>query len=276
MATQDIQTSLYNGKYSVKFQSKAHRYYIDGQPKIGVTTILGKVLAKPQLMLWPLNMAIAYMREHIDYTETYTGRDIELLLESAYKAHSVRRDKGSDTGSIVHDLAEKRLQGHTFTIKEIADLPSEVALALGAFEGFMSKAKPKTIATEQIVYSPTLGYAGTYDSILEIDGKIYLVDLKTTNAGRSAPAGVYPENFLQLGAYAYAYEEQRLYEKGIGVTKLKELDDLMIISAKKDGKLHTKTASELGLSLLDCIVAWEHVVSVYYMLNGLDQKLATA
>lgn len=272
MATQDIQTSLYNGKHRVIFKVKAHRYYIDDEPRIGVTTVLGKVLAKPQLMLWPLNMAMAHMRENIVPTVRYTGTWIDTELEKAYKAHSVRRDKGSDTGSIVHGLVEEILTTGD-NEQSYPDASEEVRLAIGAFQNWFRLVQPTTVAVEQVVFSEALGYAGTYDSILELDGKTYLVDLKTTNAGRTAPAGIYPENFIQLGAYAYAYEEQRKYEEKHGGSKLKELDDLMIISAKKDGKLHTKSASELGLSVMECARLWEYVLSLYDNLNQLGQKL---
>ena len=52
-----------------------------------------------------------------------------------------------------------------------------------------------------------------------------LGDIKTTNASRQAPLGVYPEMFLQLGAYANAHLEE---------FPLEEIDDLAIIRVGKD------------------------------------------
>lgn len=266
MATEDIQTSLYNGKHSVEFRAKAHRYYIDKKSRVGVTTVLSKVLSKPALMLWPLNTAIKHLENLVP---NITLADLEI----AAKAYTVKRDAGSDTGSIVHSLVEQRLVGREFTVAEIGEFPAEVALALGAFEGWYWKTQPKTIAVENVVYSETLEFAGTFDSILEIDGKVYLCDLKTTNSSRTSPTGVYPENFIQLGGYAYAYEEQRLFEEANGGTELRKIDDLMIISAKKDGHLHTKTASELGLKIDHCMDLWECVFTLYNSLGNLGKAL---
>ena len=42
--------------------------------------------------------------------------------------------------------------------------------------------------------SEKLGYAGTLDRVITIDGKTYLVDIKTSNS-------IYPSYWLQLAAY---------------------------------------------------------------------------
>lgn len=269
MATQDIKTTIYNGKHTVDFRSKAHRYYIDGRPIMGVTTVLGKVLAKPQLMLWPLNMAMAYMRNNLVPFTDYSAEWIELTLEKAYKAHLVKRDHGSDTGTEAHGMVEEYLGG----MQPGSGHSQEAQNAFNAFQGWFEKVRPQVVGVEQVVYSEKLGYAGTFDSILEIDGKVYLVDLKTTNSSRIAPSGVYPENFFQLGAYAHAYEEQRLYERENGGTMLRAIDDVMIVSAKKDGHLDTKTGADLGMTVMECARLWEYTLFLHNNLAQLGQKL---
>lgn len=237
---------------------------------------MGRVLAKPGLMLWPLNMATKYIRENAYWNEVAGAFEVtELILGDAQKAHIKRRDAGADTGTQVHALVEKRLsQNVPFQPSEIALLTSEVALALGAFEVWMEKAKPNTIAVEQIVFSEEYGYAGMYDSLLEIDDKVYLCDLKTTNSSRTAPDGIYPENFIQLGAYYLAYEEQRQYElSNDGYTVLKPIDDLMIISCKKDGRLNVGTASQYGFNILDCMTMWLSTLNLFESLGKLTSKL---
>lgn len=268
MANTDIDTTIYNGLHNVKFRNGNHRYYIDGAPKPGVTTIMGKVLAKPDLMLWPLNMAMKHLEPKVP---TITAQD----LADAREAHIKRRDAGADTGTMVHSLVETflDLQKDHLTMHDISADNPEVTAAMGGFERWHATAKPKTIAIEQIVYSDLFEFAGTFDSILEIDGKVYLCDLKTTNASRSAPKGVYAEYFIQLGAYYYAYEEQRQYELAHGGTDLVKIDDLLVLSCKKDGRVDTQSASELGLTLEICMKLWENTFFLYRGLSDIKQKI---
>jgi hypothetical protein len=276
MANQDIQTTLYNGKHSIIFKNGTHRYYVDTFQKQGVTTIMSKVLAKPGLMLWPMNMALKHLESKLP---TITIED----FAAARKAHIEQRDKGAGVGTIVHAVVEHYLAApHITTHKHLSDLginsdspeyTKEVLLALQGFEAWHDQTQPETIAIEQIVYSASKDYTGTFDSILRINGKNYLVDLKTTNASKDAPKGIYAENFVQLGAYLYAYEEQRQYELTHGGTKLVEIDDLMVLSCKKNGTVHTLTASEVGLTTEDCSSLWVSTLFLYEKLVNVKNKI---
>lgn len=266
MANKDIEISLYHGKHSVLFKNGSHRYYVDGKPKTGVTTIMGKVLAKPGLMLWPLNMALTHLQNKLP---TLTQAD----LDEAATAYIKRRDAGADAGTIVHDLAEKLLLHQSIDLTEYVD-KSDVMAAYAAFKAWVDELQPEVMAAEQVVYSPAKDYTGTYDSILKIGDKTYLCDLKTTNASREAPHGVYADYFIQLGAYLYAYTEERMYElQHFGISKLVPINDLMIISCKKDGSLHTKTASEIGLSLDACKKMWLATLLLYRQLDKTKKML---
>jgi hypothetical protein len=268
MANQDSETTIYGGLYQVLFKNNSHRYFIDGEPKPGVTTIMSKVIAKPQLMLWPLDMAMRYL------TSLLPGHITTNDLEEAQKAHLKRRDAGGQTGTIVHGYAEDLLSGRPFSL---ADESEEVVRAMEAFRSWHDSVKPRVIEVERVVYSRAFDYAGTLDSILEIDGKVYLCDLKTSNASREAPNGVYADNFIQLGAYLGAYEEERSFELDtLGKTDLVEIDDLMVISCRKDGKLNTCTASELNLSPSDCIDLWYSTFRLHKGLSRLKTQLAGA
>ena len=132
---------------------------------------------------------------------------------------------------------------------------------------------PEVLNVEEVIYSDAFKYAGTYDCMLKVEGKNYLCDLKTTNASRKAPNGVYAENFVQLGAYAFAHEEQRQYEEANGGTNLVKIDDLMVISAKKDGKLDIVTATDLGLTVEECGEMFKRVMNLYSFMQYVTNKL---
>lgn len=276
MANKDTTTTIYNGNHTVKFQNGSHRYYVDGKPRQGVTTIMSKVLAKPGLMLWPLNMALRHIRENIEQVDQGLWQLSESDLDDAAKAHAVKRDAGADTGTEVHALVERLLLGEHFNDLIDEAKSEEVKVAISAFDSWKRTHRPKVVAVEQVVYSEDFGFTGTFDSILKLDGVTYLCDLKTTNASKSAPQGVYAENFIQLGAYYLAYNEQRSFEiSDMGKSQLAKIDGLMVISCKKDGKLDVVTNADVDVSLDDAAYLWGCVLGLYSKLNTINKALTT-
>lgn len=250
-------------RYKIVDDLKAAKPKILQKPK-GVTTILSKVLAK-DLMGWAVSCAVDYLAEKLP---VITQQD----LDEAAKAYTVKRDSGANTGTEAHALVERFLKGGSDTAQKDNHSP-EAWNAYMAFLKWYNSVKPEVINVEEVIYSQEYGYAGTYDCMLRIDGKVYLCDLKTTNASRTAPQGVYPENFLQLGAYALAHDEQREYEEHNGGSNLLPVEGLMVISCKKDGKLDIVTETDLGLTLDDCKLMFKKVVNLFTFLNFASDKL---
>lgn len=249
MASEVIERDLYSGMvhmvHNPLARGRAPRYKVtmesgETKPK-GVTTVLSKTLAK-DLMQWAADMAADYLREKLP---VITEED----LQAAAKAYTVKRDSGASTGTEAHALVETYLKGQPVSL---AGSSEEAKNAYEAFVKWFEEATPTVIGVEEVIYSVEHQYAGTYDCLLEIDGVNYLCDLKTTNASRKAPNGVYAENFVQLGAYARAHEEQRVFEESQGGTKLVPIGGLMVISAKKNGKMDIATNGDLGLTVEEC------------------------
>lgn len=135
---------------------------------------------------------------------------------------------------------------------------------LEKFKEWYYKSGAKPLAVEQVVYSRANEVAGTFDALFEIDGKIVLVDFKTNSVSRDAPQGVYPEALLQMGAYSLAYRE----ETG------KPIDNLMVVNiSKKDGKIRTLSASDLGVSVEDCEQGFKNLLEVYRLHNKLTNYI---
>tara|TARA_Y100000593_G_scaffold95130_1_gene200445 strand:- start:14841 stop:15356 length:516 start_codon:yes stop_codon:yes gene_type:complete len=69
----------------------------------------------------------------------------------------------------------------------IKQIPDEVKRRLTAFIEFCKEYKPRSIATEVSLYCDEVDedgdllfpFAGTADNVMEIDGKIWLIDIKT-------------------------------------------------------------------------------------------------
>lgn len=263
MASEIIERTMYGGTVEIihnpNARGRAPRYMVNGtqKPK-GVTTIMGQTLAK-DLIGWAVGMAQDYLRTKLPIV---TEEDIV----EAGKAYMRRRDAGADTGSEAHALVENYLKGLD------VDLSTSSKEAIKAYQAYKkwheSQDSIEVINVEEVIYSQRLEYAGTYDAMLNISGKNCLADLKTTNVSRKAPNGVYAEYFIQLGGYALAHNEQREYELSVeGKTDLVEVEDLVVISAKKNGKLDVVYASELGLTVDDCVQLFKAVHSIFKFLS---------
>lgn len=266
MASQIIERAAYAGKYDIKHnpnaRGRAPRYLVSGsglqdhKPE-GVTTILGKTVAK-DLMQWAVDCYTDYLRTKMP---VITEKDLEIGAAEYIRL----RDAGGSSGTIAHAMAEALLKGEA--------IPTTANVgALAAFKGFAdwlaTGDNVEILNVEQVVYSAEHDYAGTYDLMIKLDGKVVLADLKTTNPSKAAPAGVYAENFLQLGGYAGAHLEERQHDPSFIA-----IDDLAIISAKKNGIVDVVLASELGISVGDAVRGFNGVVKLHRFLRDTKVKL---
>lgn len=230
------------------------------------------------------------------------------LVLSASKGYLRRQKKGADIGSIVHDAIEHYVKGVEFDIlktytesvheaeyetdadkeralEQIEEDVAQANLAFGQFQQWWKLKKPKLLGAEDLIYSqgtihkpddPSCTsiaedgnchceeYCGTFDGLIELDGKVVLCDWKTSNAyDNGAPQGVGYDYFIQSAAYAAAWEEM-----GNG-----RVDDLLIVSARKDGGFDTKLASEVGLSVEDALDWWKAVKTCYRLMARTKNNL---
>lgn len=117
-----------------------------------------------------------------------------------HKSHVYYRDRAATIGTYVHNAIERYVSiGEDL---DISSVPSEYRNKVNnAFSGFKlwwnnitNNHKHKVIFQEYTLVCQY--YGGTLDLLLEVDGKIYLIDFKISN---------YPsyKYFLQLSAYRY-------------------------------------------------------------------------
>ncbi len=139
---------------------------------------------------------------------------MEPLKASGYAGISERTlERAADKGSSVHNAIEMWLRFG------VIDIPEEHR---GYFNGFLewwNRYKPELVASEVKVYHKLMRYAGTTDLLAYIDGKLTLVDYKTTYRVMEKSCGV------QLEAYA-----QALASHGV------EVEAKHILHLEKNGK----------------------------------------
>jgi hypothetical protein len=222
---------LYGGAVTVDFTPGSHRYKVQGVEYDlipSVTAVTGMV-DKPQLVPWAVKCAVKYIREWVEGNDhrSVTKEDLIALAEAAGKRHEEERKRAADIGSTVHAYAEQFGQCQILGTEPPCipdDAVSEVIMGMKAFTDWVVKVNPKFVATEQIVCSRRHGYVGIADAVIEVSGKKYLVDYKTSS-------GIYPEAYLQTAAYQAAWEEQ-MSEKMAG--------RFILRFAKDDGTLHER------------------------------------
>lgn len=119
------------------------------------------------------------------------------------EAEAIKSSAG-DRGTRVHKAIQDLIEGREILIDSkypSSDDGAEKELTFDEYEAVLSFAlwysenKPRIIAWEFVVWGD--GYAGTVDLLCEIDGKIWLVDFKTS-------AYIWPSHELQVSSYKKA------------------------------------------------------------------------
>lgn len=163
-----------------------NHYLIKGIKYARVTRV-NSVIDKPELRNW--------------YAKTGNTKAREILKKRA------------GFGSTVHKLIEVTLLGNE-VCKDNYD--SFLMDTLNIFNEWKDKHALKPHALEQHLWSDIHKYAGTCDYIGICDGKLMILDWKTSK-------GIYPEYWIQLAAYVNAFEELTgLKVDGAGILQIRD------------------------------------------------------
>lgn len=142
------------------------------------------------------------------------SRVMEPLSKANYSGISEKvLDRAASKGTSVHNSIE------IYVKYGIIDVNPEHKSYFDGFLDWWEEVQPEVVGSEIRVYHKILQYAGTIDLLCYINGKLTLVDFKTTSSVSDMSCGI------QLEAYAKALESH-----GIVV------EDKMILHLKRDGK----------------------------------------
>jgi hypothetical protein len=180
-----------------------------------VTTIIG-ALDKPALLYWSSEQT-ALAAVHFEktwrgmladdepdcaHTDANSCAAVKWLRDARF-----RRPKGLRSATELGELVHAACEAYALTGTK-PKVDPEVAPFLDRFDEWLQHFGPSYQATEVAVYHPDLGYAGTADAFLTIDGVRYIADYKSTRKHLDAqgrPTTPYPEQVgLQLAAYRWA------------------------------------------------------------------------
>lgn len=175
---------------TIKFSEKSHRYWLDGRPAPGVTSLL-KGYPKPFLTYWAARTVAEYVADNEEAVATLraTGRGplVAALKESPWQ----KRDDAALRGTDVHDIAERVIQGHE------VDVPDRHLDLIQGYVNWLDHNNVEPVLVERPIANRQHWYCGKFDLIAKMRGETWLLDIKTSG-------GVYGEYAMQLTAYGNA------------------------------------------------------------------------
>ena len=199
-------------------RGRGHSYTLDGQPVMGVTTILKKGLPMPGLTGWAARQCAQFVAARRDILTQLNDRELVDLVQGAPNRN---RDEAAVRGTELHALAEQLAHG------EEVEVPEALAGHVDHYLAFLEAFRPASAIVERPVFNRAHRYGGTLDMLAETHefGRT-LFDFK------SSGSGVYGEVALQLAAYAHAefYVDARHHE-----IPMLEVDNYVVVWLRADG-----------------------------------------
>jgi hypothetical protein len=220
---------------------KGARFYVnDARPGIsvpGVTSIISMLPKQDFLGPWQAGLAADLAIDSFDYLQAMAERD--RAGARRYIAGAARRytETRSKLGSRAHDVFERLMNG-----EEVSYIHPDIEPHVKHFREFLAAVNPELVRAEDVAWSDTHGYAGSFDAILRVWVKedafgrvvitpdrsgtpmILMVDYKTSKS-------TYSDVALQLAAYRYA--DKIIDPEGVE-TPMPELDGAAVLHVTED------------------------------------------
>ncbi len=125
------------------------------------------------------------------------------LASTGWDESQAIKEAAGGKGGTVHNALNTLIRDKSFKIDQRVidprtgldrDLTPEEYECLMSYAKWHEIFKPEVLATDLVVINSKFGYAGTIDVIFRINGKVWIIDFKTSQS-------VWPEYKMQLNAY---------------------------------------------------------------------------
>ena len=231
-------------KQGYSFSKEKHLHMLDGKALTGTTTVL-QVIAKPALIPWAVKTCKDFLVAVLKSGATITPE----LIEEAGKQHRLKKEKAGDWGTDLHAMIES----YAKTGMALSPKDEKMEEAFNHFLSWTSTNKVKFLDSEKNVYSPTMWVGGICDLVVEIDGKVWLADVKTGS-------GIYPEHFWQMASYQMCLQEMGLYPN---------VEGYIVLNLKKDGTFEEKRS----ISNEENQSAFKAALTIYRIQEKLNKQV---
>ena len=175
----------------LEYDDAKHTYMVGDRKVPSVTRVVDAVFPK-YLVDWAATCGADYWKENY-------GKDVD-MYSGILNAHKQISHRAQTIGLEVHKWIElyikvKMIDGETAT-----EYPEAVKIPMQNFHDWVESREVEWLACEKKVYSRSWEYAGTIDALAKINGKLCVIDFKTS-------AKIYKEYYLQVSAYCNAIGE---------------------------------------------------------------------
>ena len=188
-------------KIDLVFNEKDHSYMLNGIYVPGVTTAIG-VLPKPALVPWAAKLTSEAIGKLIDPDKPYTRTEIDELCKKGKMAWREKKESSADKGTEAHKFLESYVKTAFQEDVVTFPLPTDPDVK-NSIEKFMQWEKEHTVEwmmSEVRIASEEHQFAGTLDALAVVDGRLTLIDFKTS-------AGIYESFYIQTAGYQICLEE---------------------------------------------------------------------
>ena len=175
----------------LEYNDKKHTYMVGDRKVPSVTRVVDAVFPK-YLTEWAATAGADYWKENY-------GKDSG-MYEGIRNAYKEIGDTAKDIGSEVHKWIELWIKFKITGGETSTDYPDRVKVPMQNFHKWVESREIEWLACEKKVYSRSWEYAGTIDALAKINGKLCVIDFKTS-------AKIYKEYYLQVSAYCNAIGE---------------------------------------------------------------------
>lgn len=114
----------------------------------------------------------------------------------SFEAGEAIKEKSAEEGTLIHNAIETILK------KEKPDIPDSIKPAMTAFYDFYSRHEITAHKVEERIISAKHHYSGTLDVLAEINGRLGVLDIKTSQS-------IYRDYNIQTSAYIEALKENQ-------------------------------------------------------------------
>lgn len=185
---------------------RVRHYYDEAEPSVRYPSVTGIIdmLPKPWLQYWAAGMTAELAVDSLAILSDMAERDRAGAIAYLRGASSRYTKQRAGIGSEAHDLFERMIRGQA-----VGRVHPDMEPYRRGFAQFLEEVQPELVRAEDVAWSDTHRYAGSFDAILRIrlgdDGKhnpagdehTVIVDWKTS-------ASLHSEVALQISAYAHA------------------------------------------------------------------------
>ena len=175
----------------LEYDDAKHTYMVGERKVPSVTRVVDAVFPK-YLVDWAATSGADYWKENY-------GKDVD-MYSGILNAHKQISHKAQEIGLEVHKWIELWIKFMISGGETSTDYPDRVKVPMQNFHKWVESRDIEWLACEKKVYSRSWEYAGTIDALAKVNGKLCVIDFKTS-------AKIYKEYYLQVSAYCNAIGE---------------------------------------------------------------------